>query len=1049
MPSSLALASTMHSSMQSVRAARGVHRGVHREVHCGASRGWTTSNQTTNTRTNTRRTNTTRYAAAVRNRGNRGEKNKHKVYHQRCTCLPPREVELGEAEHQSTSTTTTTTTTTATPTSARVLASVASHGGMESVLVPRKKRGATTRRKGKKPRGTDTADSLSDVQQKSVKGFKGIREVGWGAPGPLGPSWVEKRGGEENGDDSKAEVATVNLAVFADTAEKVSLCLFDTESLSKGAGPVCEVPLCMVGNKTGHVWHVSLQVEKKRAKDVFYGYRINSFLSGPGIETSEQDVLVDPYAVAIASRPRWGQLARENASGLTERFGQCWAQHAGALPCLEGFDWEGDKPLGLDMDDLVIYELHVRGFTAHKSSKVESPGTYKGLTEKLDYLADLGINAIELMPVNEFNELEYYQLKPANGVYRYNVWGYSTVGFFAPMSRYASCLEEGGLEKTQEVVNEFKQMVKECHRRGIEVILDVVFNHTAEGNENGPCLSFRGFSNRVYYMLAPQGEYYNYSGCGNTFNCNHPVTREFILDCLRYWVVEMHVDGFRFDLASILSRSHSSWMQEDQKANASPRSVVGGPCPDPLNDLAAAVGEEEPLLDPYVHDAEMPTGTPLSDPPLLQAISTDPLLKGTKLIAEAWDCDGLNQVGSFPHYGGRWSEWNGIFRDNVRQFIKGSDGPWAGTFAGAICGCPDVYGKEEAAEGDWWGNNGGRRWRGTRGPTASVNFVTAHDGFTLADLVSYNSKHNEANGEQNKDGEQHNNSWNCGHEGKSKDHKVIRLRHKQIRNFATALLVSQGVPMLVMGDEYGHSKGGNNNTYCHDGDINYFQWDVCEKQKGLYRFFKKMIHLRKSNPNLRQSCYLDGSKICWHGLKASEPDWSDTSRLVAFSISGDKDSTDLYVAFNSGHAHATVEVPELQSGFWDIVVDTSKPAPFDFLESDEMLSRTQLELAKSQCQCYLDDGFYPLAPYSAIILKRAKKGSPSMALEDFSVSSTTISSPARKHSLRARKASPKPKAASSTKGARKKAAGSLDSVRKDILEENRKLREILEKQRQK
>lgn len=461
-----------------------------------------------------------------------------------------------------------------------------------------------------------------------------------------------------------------------------------------------------------------------------------------------------------------------------------------------------------------------------------------------------------------------------------------------------------------------------------------------------------------------------------------------------------------------------------------------------------------------MHDSEQPTGVPLSDPPLLQAISTDPVLKHTKLIAEAWDCDGLNQVGSFPHYGGRWSEWNGFFRDNVRQFIKGSEGNWAGTFAGAVCGCPDVYGKQEAGENDWWGNHGGHQWRGTRGPTASVNFVTAHDGFTLADLVSYNEKHNEANGEQNNDGEQHNNSWNCGEEGKSKNQKVISLRHKQLRNFATALLVSQGVPMLVMGDEYGHSKGGNNNTYCHDGEINYFQWDVCEKQKGLVRFFQKLIHLRKSNPSLRQSVYMDGEKIKWHGLKASEPDWSDSSRLVAFSIVGEKKSDDLYVAFNSGHAPVTVELPEIDSGYWDITADTSKPAPFDFLEMDETLNEKEVALAKEQCQGYLDEGFYPMAPYSSIILKRVvNKAVRSRKLDDFSVSSTTISSEAKLHSSKGKKRTTRttksPTKLKKAKSSKKSTVtveqtDSADDERESLrrmLEENRKLKALLEKKK--
>jgi isoamylase len=346
--------------------------------------------------------------------------------------------------------------------------------------------------------------------------------------------------------------------------------------------------------------------------------------------------------------------------------------------------------------------------------------------------------------------------------------------------------------------------------------------------------------------------------------------------------------------------------------------------------------------------------------------------------------------------------------------------------------------------------------------------VTAHDGFTLADLVSYNEKHNEANGEQNNDGEQHNNSWNCGEEGSSKDQKVVKLRHRQLRNFATALLVSQGVPMLVMGDEYGHSKGGNNNTYCHDGDINYFQWDVCEKQKGLVRFFQKLIQLRKANPSLRQSAYMDGEKIKWHGVKASDPDWSDSSRLVAFSIVGERKSDDLYVAFNSGHAQVTVELPEIDSGYWDITADTSKPAPFDFLESDDMLSEKEVGLAKEQCQAYLDEGFYPMAPYSSIILKGVvKKKARSRKVDDFSMSSTTISTEAKQlHSSSSSKGSKKKattrtaaksskRAKSSDKKTAVEAAAKTGSAEDDdereslrkMLEENRKLKALLEKKK--
>ena len=363
-------------------------------------------------------------------------------------------------------------------------------------------------------------------------------------------------------------------------------------------------------------------------------------------------------------------------------------------------------------------------------------GTFAGAIEKLDYLASIGVNAVELLPVHEFNELEYYAPIPGSSppAYRVNYWGYSTVNYFSPMARFTAAAAAGGGGAA--VMDEVKLFVREAHARGIEVILDVVFNHTAEGDERGPTLSFRGLDNRTYYMLAPAGQYYNYSGCGNTLNCNHPTVRAMVVQCLRTWVLDYHVDGFRFDLASILTRAHSAWHAEEvapDGAGTEPHS------------RGAVVSDEGYMSD----GAGVPTGTPLSDPPLVADIAADPVLRGTKLIAEAWDCDGLNQVGAFPHYGGRWAEWNGMFRDAVRAFVKGADGPWAAAFASALCGSPNVY-ASPAGEGDWWGAHGGARWRATRGPAASVNFVTAHDGFTLADLVAYNDKQNDANGEDNR-----------------------------------------------------------------------------------------------------------------------------------------------------------------------------------------------------------------------------------------------------------------------------------------------------------
>jgi isoamylase len=414
-----------------------------------------------------------------------------------------------------------------------------------------------------------------------------------------------------------------------------------------------------------------------------------------------------------------------------------------------------------------------------------------------------------------------------------------------------------------EARREFKELVKAAHARGIEVILDVVFNHSAEGNERGPALSFRGLDNRAYYMLAPGGEYYNYSGCGNTLNANHPVAARLVADCLRHWVAEYHVDGFRFDLASILTRAPSAWQATPAQGHAAPGADGPGGAGGYLPEGGAGA----------------PTGTPLSDPPLIEAISRDPLLRGTKLIAEAWDCDGLNQVGAFPHYGGRWAEWNGRFRDTVRAFVKGSDGSWAGAFASAVMGSPNIYAEANPADSDWWGCNGGRQWKGRRGPQHSINFVTAHDGFSLADLVAYNEKHNAANGEGNNDGEAHNLSWNCGVEGPSADAAVGRLRQRQTRNLACALLLrrgpappvrggvggAHGVPMLTMGDECGHTKGGNNNTYCHDSPLNWLDWGALGADAdGFARFMRRLINFRRATPLLRRGGYVSDADVAWH-----------------------------------------------------------------------------------------------------------------------------------------------------------------------------------------
>ena len=491
-----------------------------------------------------------------------------------------------------------------------------------------------------------------------------------------------------------------------------------------------------------------------------YGYRFD----GPwnpeeGLWFDRDQILLDPYARSVSGRSVWGRKPDPD-----DPF-----QHRGQI-IREDYSWEGDVPLGRPASQMIIYEMHVRSFTAHPSSKTRFRGTYAGITEKIPYLKELGINCVELMPVFEFDEFENKRV--VNGRQLLNYWGYSTLDFFAPKAGYAASALLG-LE-----ADELKTQIRHLHRNGIQVILDVVFNHTAEGNENGPVISYRGIDNRTYYMLTPNGQYYNFSGCGNTMNCNNPVVRNMVLDCLRYWVSSFHVDGFRFDLASILSRGQD--------------------------------------------------GEPMLVPPLLDSIAHDAVLGKCILIAEAWDAGGLYQVGSFPSFG-RWSEWNGRYRDCVRRFIKG-DAASAPELFCRIEGSCDIY--------------------GNRGATASVNFVTCHDGFTLRDLVSYNEKHNLMNGEDNRDGANDNASWNCGAEGETDDPEILALRLRQMKNMMTILLTSRGIPMILSGDEFGNSQSGNNNAYCQDNEISWLDWSDLEKNMDMFNYVRRLIAFRKAHPVL-------------------------------------------------------------------------------------------------------------------------------------------------------------------------------------------------------
>jgi len=628
----------------------------------------------------------------------------------------------------------------------------------------------------------------------------------------------------------------INFAVCSSRATAMTLVLFQRGERE----PLATLPF-PESFRVGGVY--AMTVFGVTPGSIEYGYRADGpFQPGDGDRFDPSALLVDPYAKLLGGAEVWG-----------ERDGPKWPTPWRSRLVDDDFDWAGDRRPALPPERLVIYEAHVRGFTRHPSSKVTSPGTFDGLVDKIPYLRRLGVNCVELMPVFEFDELENARFDEDSGQWRYNYWGYSTVGFFAPKASYAA-------GRHASPVHELKNLIKRLHQAGIEVILDVVFNHTAEGDERGPTISFRGLDNRTYYMLTPDGDYHNFSGTGNTVNCNDPVVRRFVVDCLRYWATEFHVDGFRFDLAAIM-----------------------------------------------VRDAD---GTPLADPPLVGALASDPVLRDCKLIAEAWDAAGLYLVGGFPSYG-RWSEWNGRYRDTLRRFIKGDPGV-AGDMATRFVGSPDLYGE--------------------RGPTASVNFVTAHDGFTLADLVSYNEKHNESNGEGGRDGENVNNSWHCGHEGETDDEEIIALRRRQMRNALLILLTSQGIPMLLAGDEVGRTQHGNNNAYCHDGPLSWLDWSLVDQNADLFEFTRRAIAFRHAHPVLRMPAYPAETAVSWHGARQGSPDWSAESRFFAVLL---HQRTNLwhdcvYVAANARWEGHELDLPAPPDGLaWHLFADTSAPAPHD------------------------------------------------------------------------------------------------------------------------
>ena len=576
-------------------------------------------------------------------------------------------------------------------------------------------------------------------------------------------------------------------------------------------------------------------------EDFQYAFRLDGpYDKKKGLLFDKHKPLLDPYAKAVVGQSEWGQKP------------DAFLGYRGRV-VKNNFDWGITKPSIIPMEDLIIYEMHVRGFTKDASSGVAHPGTFHGIMEKIPYLKELGINAVELMPIFEFDEMRDHRVIDGRELLDY--WGYNTVSFFAPNTSYSSDREYN------HVGTELKQLIKTLKENGIEVILDVVFNHTAEGNEDGPFFSFKGIDNNVYYMLTPDGNYYNFSGCGNTVNCNHPVVQQMIVECLRYWVTTYRVDGFRFDLASILGRN------ED--------------------------------------------GTPMDKPPLLQTLAFDPILGDVKLIAEAWDAGGLYQVGNFPSWK-RWSEWNGKYRDDLRDFLKG--GYWKAPEAALrISGSSDLYNPFE------------------RGTNASINFITCHDGFSLYDLYSYNHKHNEANGWNNTDGSDDNRSWNCGAEGDTKDPLILKLRYRMIKNAFAVLICSRGTPMFLSGDEFCDTRFGNNNPYCQDNLTSWLDWKLLDTHRDIFEFCKYMIHFRRNHPAIRKSIaqsHCGFPPISQHGATPWDDNFTQDSKIVCTMFAGHDEKQDLedivYLAVNPYWESILIHLPKLPEPLqWHLAVDTS------------------------------------------------------------------------------------------------------------------------------
>ena len=647
----------------------------------------------------------------------------------------------------------------------------------------------------------------------------------------------------------------VNFSVFARDCTRIELLLFDH---ADDATPSRIINLNPKLNRTYHYWHTFVP---DIGSGQLYGYRVaGPFAPQRGLRFDAEKLLIDPYGRAVAVPVGYDR-------GAACLPGDNVAQSMKSVVAdPRGYDWEGDMPLKRAYSRTIIYEMHVAGFTKHPSSRLpaDKRGTYAGLIEKIPYLQELGVTAVELLPIFQFDPHD----APLG---LRNFWGYSPISFFAPHAGYSSRQDPLG------PLDEFRDMVKALHQAGIEVILDVVFNHTSEGNHRGPTFCYRGFANDVYYTLAPDGNYIDHSGCGNMLNANHHVVRRLIIDSLQYWVKEMHVDGFRFDLASILSR-----------------------------------------------DGE---GRPLKNPPIIWDIESDPALAGIKLIAEAWDAGGLYQVGSF--IGDGWKEWNGEFRDDVRSFLKGDNGIIS-RFVARLLASPDIYGHQE------------------REPEQSINFVTCHDGFTLNDLVSYDRKHNEANCEKNRDGSDNNVSWNCGAEGPSCDPGIEELRNRQVKNFLAVTLLALGTPMILMGDEARRTQRGNNNAYCQDNEIGWFDWSLLERHPDIHRFTRLLIAARLMQGdtivgNLTLNQFLGQARLEWHGVRLGAPDWSHESHSIALTAGSASSRVVFHYMVNAYWKPLSFTLPspkKLPGGTWYRWIDTSRDSPEDIVPWDAMTAIT-------------------------------------------------------------------------------------------------------------